>query len=509
MEEDVRREEYDRFCIYSTYIRYLRAQDGVFPDDALENYISFFPDRPLLPRVRSIIFEMETGSWLRYLLCSLNLTKNQPSASASTLRSLLIYRTANFAPEREGQDLARELAEFQRFNSRLGGGLEAFQDFFPFPEREEDYLPAGSEAQVAIENAFSLPSPETTGALVRGLRRLEVTHYLREFPAFFERVGRMRALEHLKIAISYDTRIGEIGVEASMTRFFPFSQTGQSPNNEATRHSASSLEIEGRWGELSPSISLCARPSGVTRFRTLRLLYYIPINSLVPAQGVWLLDLPADIIPPDSLEALTVNLLENGVDTPDAVPYGIEGALKVDAFRPLLRYKQMVELHLELPYNILLDIDFLRALAAVMCETLRHLVILRRLDQPDNDDFSPALTANDLPSIVVLMPRLETLGLDVIYDDISASANRDSSVVCPLLQTLYVGTVALRDAQVPEVARFLKEYFPGLQYLYHHEGAWEEEGPWSRLVSVNQYSDGCKGRWCGLPWGYWIYNRQS
>ena len=512
MEEDVREEEYDRFCIYSTYIRYLRAQDGVFPDDALEHYISFFPDRPLFPRVRSIIFEMETGGWLRFLLCPLHPTKDQPSLSPSTLRSLLIYRSPDFDPEREGKDLARDLAEFQRLNSRLGGGLEAFQDLSPFPEREESHLPRNPRVQEAIqeamENAFSLPSPETTGAPVRGLRRLEVTHYLREFPAFFERVGRMRALEHLKIAIAYDPRIGEMGEEASMEIISPkFSRKGQSPNNSVTTHSASSLEIEGRWGELSLSISLCAHPSKVTRFRTLRLLYYIPIDYLVPAQGAWLLDLPADIIPPDSLEALTINLLENGVDIPDAVPYGIEGALKVDAFQPLLRYKEMVELHLELPYNILLDIDFLRVLAAVMCQTLRHLVILRRLDQWEDDDFGPVLTANDLPTIVVLMPRLETLGLDVSHDDISASANRDSSVACPLLQTLYVGTVGLWDAQVPEVARFLKEYFPGLQYLYHHEGAWEEEGPWSRIVSVNEYSDGSNGRWCGLPWGYWTCNR--
>src|ERR1700755_1095176 len=140
MEEVLREEEYDRFCIYSTYVRYLRAQDGVFPDDALEHYLSFFPDRPLFPRVRSIIFEMETGSWLRFLLCPLNPTKDQPSTSPSTLRSLLIYRSPDcFDPEREGKDIARDLAEFQRLNSRLGGGLEAFQDFFPFPEREESH----------------------------------------------------------------------------------------------------------------------------------------------------------------------------------------------------------------------------------------------------------------------------------------------------------------------------------------------------------------------------------
>ena len=499
------REDFDRFCEYSTHIRYLQATDGALPNEVLEDYMRLFPDRPLPPRVRSINFEMDTASWLRYLLRSLTLTKNQPYAYSLTLRSLSIYRSPYCNPwEEEGQDLARNLAAFQRLNGRLGGGLEVFRDFMPFPDRGRFHLPAGYRFQEVMENAFSLPPPETTGAIVHGLRRLEVTHYLREFPAFFERVARMHALEHLKIAIAYEPHIGEMGEEVGMESNFPkVSRKDRSPNDETTRHSASSLEIEGRWSELSLSLSLCAPPSKVTRFRTLRLLYYLPRDSLVSAQGVRLLDLPADTIPPDSLEALTVNLLENGDKIPNPVPDGIEWVLKVDTFRPLLRYKQMVELHLELPYNIMLDIDFLRALAAVMCKTIRHLVVLRRLDQWEHDDFRPALTANDLPTIVgVLMPGLQTLGLDVSYDGISASSKRDTSVAPPVLQTLYVGTITLKNAQVPEVARFLKESFPSLQSLYHHEKVWEAKRPWSRLVSVNKYSDGKNGRWCGLPWGY-------
>ena len=402
----------------------------------LEDYIRLFPDRLILPLVRSINSQMDTASSLRYILRSLTPTENQPSTSASTLRSLSIYRSEYYTPqEHEGEDLARYLAAFQHSNSKLGGGLESFQDFLPFPERGRyHYFPAGCNFQESIENAFALPSPETTGALVHGLRRLEVTHHLRELPAFFERVGRMRALEHLKIAIAYDHNIEETGAEASVANIIPkSSHKDQTSGDEAITHSASSLEIEGRWGELSLVIHLCALPSKVTRFRTLRLFYYLPTFFWTPAQGVRLLDLPANIIPPDSLDTLSVNLLDHRDEEPNVVPNGIGAELTVDAFRPLLRYKQMVELHLELPYNILLDLNFLRALAAEMGKTSRHLVVLRRLEQWVEDDFKPVLTANDLSTIVgVIMPRLEVLGLDASYDEIPAPAKRNSPVASSL-----------------------------------------------------------------------------
>jgi len=100
----------------------------------------------------------------------------------------------------------------------------------------------------------------------------------------------------------------------------------------------------------------------------------------------------------------------------------------------------MVKLHLELPFNILLDLNFLYALAAVMGETLEHSVILRRLAQdPDEDPFNPGLTADDPTVGGTIMPRLEMLGLDVIYNEILASFKWDPSVASSLLQTLYVG----------------------------------------------------------------------
>jgi len=60
-------------------------------------------------------------------------SENQPSASASTLRSLSIYRRAfaRYLPEENGY-LACDLVAFQRSNNKPGGGLEVFQDFSPF-----------------------------------------------------------------------------------------------------------------------------------------------------------------------------------------------------------------------------------------------------------------------------------------------------------------------------------------------------------------------------------------
>jgi len=173
---------------------------------------------------------------------------------------------------------------------------------------------------------------------------------------------------------------------------------------------------------------------------------------------------------------------------PKYVDAGIDAALKVDAFRPLLRYTQMVKLHLGLPFHILLDIDFLRALAAVMGETLRHLVILRRLNQRIEDDFKPVLTADYLPTIVGdIMPRLEAFGLDVSYDEVSLSAKRDASVSPSSLQTLYVGAISLSDVQIPQVARFLQVHLPDLQSLCYHCGG-SVESPWPYVADINGYS---------------------
>jgi len=87
-----------------------------------------------------------------------------------------------------------------RSNSKLGGGLEAFQDFLPFSARGHStvFYPAGFLE--SIENAFALPPSETAGSPAHGRRRLTVSHCLRELPAFFGRVAKMRALEHLRIA---------------------------------------------------------------------------------------------------------------------------------------------------------------------------------------------------------------------------------------------------------------------------------------------------------------------
>ena len=61
----------------------------------------------------------------------------------------------------------------------------------------------------------------------------------------------------------------------------------------------------------------------------------------------------------------------------------------------------MVKLHLQLPFDILLGIDFLYTLAAVMGKGLKHFVILRLLTlDPDEDSFNPGLTADDLSTTV-------------------------------------------------------------------------------------------------------------
>ena len=299
-----------------------------------------------------------------------------------------------------------------------------------------------------------------------------MTHYLRELPAFFRRVAKIHALEHLKVVIAHEDG-GMLEAE---------------DEKEGVQHSASSLAIEGRWSELFPAINLCTPPLAANQSQTLCLYYYLldlPHTQMGVAQ---LLDLPARIIPPDHLETLKIKLLD------DLNPYlfhlGQELVLMVDAFRPLLRYRRMVTLHLDLPCNILLDIEFLNALAGVMEGTLRHLVVLRAKSHWDGKHTSPVLTVDDLPTIAgVILPRLETLGLDVTWDEEPPSVKRHSLVVSSLLRTLHVGTRHPSSRNYGQVAKFLKRHFPGLQYLYFmsmNDGS----TPWIRVKDANRYSGG-------------------
>ena len=108
--------------------------------------------------------------------------------------------------------------------------------------------------QDVIENAFALPPPETVDSPASGLHHIEAAHFLCDLPDFFERVAKMRALEHLKIVILEDNDMWEM-----------------EDKKESVRHSLSSLEIEGFWRDLSPAINLCASPSATAQLRTLRL----------------------------------------------------------------------------------------------------------------------------------------------------------------------------------------------------------------------------------------------
>jgi hypothetical protein len=460
----------------------------------LEDYIRLFPDTPILPRIRSINILMDSRSCLPYFIRSSTPGENQPSVSASVLRSLSIYRRESLddpAAEEEGEGLARDLAAFQRSNGKLGGGLETFRDFPPLSSRGWEHSPAGCEFQKNMQNALVLRPLETADWPARGLRRLEVIHYPRELPGFFGRVARMDALSHLKIAIADERDFLEPeeesdesdGSEAHSIQKHPFKI--HRPDYEGIRHSASSLEIEGFWRGLSSAIHRCAPPSAATQFRSLRLLYYLRNIPRTRAAIVRVLDLPADIIPPDHLQTLVVCLLDRGGGIPSSYR-----RMEVGAFRPLLRYKRMVKLHLELPCNIPVDLEFLHALGAVMGETLRHFVMSWGILVDWDDGFGPVLTAGDLPIIAgAIMPRLETLGLDVRYDEISVSGG--SSVVSSALQNLYVGMNRINEARISQVATFLKEHFPRLQRLRHNDSH-----SWPRVVQVNGYNDRLDGPWC-------------
>jgi hypothetical protein len=453
------------------HVRYLGSQDKIDPNEVLEDFIRLFPGRPILPRIRSINFMMFDVKCLRYLIRSSTPIKKQPSASASTLRHLSIYHTLEGGRlDEEGEGLVRDVAAFQRSNHQLGGGLEALQDFHPIPYRR--YYLSGFMFQASMENAFVLPLPETADWPAYGLRRLEVTHYLRELPTFFGRVAKMRALEQLKIAIAHSGDTGEV-----------------EDKKEDIQYSVSSLEIEGRWSDLCPAINLCPSPSATAQLRSLRLYYYRAGLPPTQAAAVQVLDFPASIIPPDHLETLTIELLA----TREHVYERKAVVLVMNEFQPIFRYRRMVKLHLDLPYNFLLDIEFLHQLAAVMGGTLRHLVVLRAVTQWSDNDFKPVLTADDLLTVSgTIMPRLETLGLEVSYDEISSSAQRDSSVMSQLLRTLHVGVNTLPVRHIRQTAKFLKEHFPGLQFLYHHP-RYDQGAVWQSVVEVNGYRRGSYG----------------
>ncbi len=168
-------------------------------------------------------------------------------------------------------------------------------------------------------------------------------------------------------------------------------------------------------------------------------------------------------------------------------PYLEAQTLTTNILQPLLRYKKMVKLHLDLPCNICLDIKFLRALAAVMGGTLSHLVVLRAITYWRDGSFKPILTVEDLSTIAgVLFPRLETLGLEVPWRDTPSCAERNCSLTSPLLRALHLGTKrTLIGQESSNVAIFLKDRFPGLQYLYR--GNSDDDG-WLPVLAANGYS---------------------
>ena len=106
----------------------------------------------------------------------------------------------------------------------------------------------------------------------------------------------------------------------------------------------------------------------------------------------------------------------------------------------------------------------------------------------------PVLTVEDLSSIVgVLFPRLETLGLEVPWRGTPSHAERNCSVASFILRTLLVGTRALFGQESSDVASFLKDRFPGLQYLYRFR-LWDcENDGWQPVMTANGYSGGYYG----------------
>ena len=458
------------------HVRYLRIQGRVLPDEVFEDYIRLFPDRPFLPRVQSInmrassVQSISSLQWLRFLLRSSTPAENQPSASASTLKHLHIC----YNPPRNAGGGSRfptpDLIAFQHANAKLGGGLEVFKivDYHPF--RRHHTL----EYQGIIENAFVLPLPETVDSPAHGLRHFEVAHSLCELPDFFVRVTKMRALEHLKIWVSEcDDDVCEV-----------------ENKKQSVQHSLTSLEIEGFWWDLSPAINLFASPSATAQLRSLRLYYHQMDRALTGANVAQVLDFPTSVVPPEHLETLTVELVDHSLHPRSKAPI-----LTTNVLQPLLQYRKMAKLHLVLPCSICLDLKFLHALAAVMGGTLSHLVVLRAATYWRDGSFKPVLTVEDLSTIAgVLFPRLVTLGLEVPWRDTPSCAERNYLVASSLLQTLHVGmNRAFFRQESSNVAIFLKDRFPVLQYLYSNRVENPNDDGWRVVMAANGYGGGCYG----------------
>ena len=454
------------------HVRYLGIAGRVLPHEMFEEYIRLFPDRPFLPRVQSINtrtphFASSTSlPWLRFLLhSSTPAAENQTSASTSTLKHIRTFDSLSFDNHEGATLLALDLVTFQHSNVMLGGGLESFtMGSAPCLSTRRPY-------QDLIEYAFVLPPPGTMDSPVHGLRHLEVPHFLRELPDFFGRVAKMHTLEHLIIVIMEnrgDDNILEV------------------EERERAQHSLSTLEIEGYWWHLSSAINLCSPPSPTVPFRTFCLHYYGIDRDMVIAEIARVIDLPTGIVPPDNLETLTIELLEEREWLTREYLRGL--VLTTNELQPLLQYRQMVKLHLDLPCTISLDIKFFHELAAVMRRTLSHLVIMRAMEYRPGSAFKPGLTVDDLATIAgVILPRLETLGLDVTWCDSPLSAERDCLVASSLLRALYVGTErTLSIRGYWEVSKFLKDHFPGLQYVYHHAEPYDDI--WRHVIKDNGYS---------------------
>ena len=105
------------------------------------------------------------------------------------------------------------------------------------------------------------------------------------------------------------------------------------------------------------------------------------------------------------------------------------------------------------------------------------------------------LTVDDLATMAgLIFPRLETLGLDVPWHLTPSSAEWDFLVASSVLRTLHVGADrSLLDQGSSKVAKFLKEHFPGLQYLYRHRKMFIYD-EWDGVVVANGYSGGYYGR---------------
>ena len=184
------------------HVRYLGVGFSVLscPREVLEDYIRLFPNRPLLPYVRSVVVGEYSSQWLHFLLRSSTPAENQHSVSVSTLRHLHVRFEHPWV--NVDRDFIRDLAAFQRSNGEHGGGLEVFKETIRIPSQMLiGYSPVDPAYRESVENALVLSTPETVDSPVHGLRRLETNYHIRDLPDFFVRVAKMRTLEYLRITI--------------------------------------------------------------------------------------------------------------------------------------------------------------------------------------------------------------------------------------------------------------------------------------------------------------------